>query len=181
LAWPEAPTSIVTAFLDAFRKGVQAVAEFASTGQLTTRSTRELKRACDLHIVSFQAGSLGVGIRVPDEGPLGSVDHRDQPLVRQALERFLQVADWAGSDEPPEVLEQLCPDPHERRVVLNALKPLVPRPRGDVERVEVSGRAAPHGKTIRLTRASHQRIDRSIDDLAAERVEEHAGDLRDKL
>ena len=43
LSWPEAPTSIVTAFLDAFRKGVQTVAEFASTGHLTTRPTKELK------------------------------------------------------------------------------------------------------------------------------------------
>src|ERR1017187_9413848 len=43
LSWPEAPTSIVTAFLDAFRKGVQTVAEFAATGHLTTRPTKELK------------------------------------------------------------------------------------------------------------------------------------------
>ena len=87
---------------------------------------------------------------------------------------------WVGSEkETSDVLDRLCPDPHERRVVLNSLKPFVPRPRGDVERVELSGRAVPHSKTIALTKASHERIDHAIDTLAAERAEEHVGDLRE--
>jgi hypothetical protein len=179
LSWPEAPTSIVTAFLDAFRKGVQTVAEFVATGHLTTRPTKELKRACDLQIVAFQAGSLCIGVRVPDEAQLELFDGGDQPLVWRALNRFLHVADWVGSDDTSEVLDHLCPDPHERRVVLNSLKPFVPRPRGDVELVELSGRAIPQSKTIKLTKASHQRINNAIDTLTAERVEEHVGDLRE--
>jgi hypothetical protein len=146
LGWPEAPTSIVTAFLDAFRKGVQAVAEFTTTGHLTTRPTKELKRACDLQIVAFQAGSLSIGVRVPDEAQLELFGGSDRPLVWRALTQFLQVADWVGSEDSAEILDHLCPDPHERRVVLNALKPFVPRPRGDVECVEVSG-----GSTTRST------------------------------
>ena len=48
-----------------------------------------------------------------------------------------------------------------------------------MERVELSGRAVPRSKTIRLTKASHERIDHAIDALAAEQVEEHVGDLRE--
>jgi hypothetical protein len=179
LAWPEAPTSIVTAFLDAFRKGVQAIAVFGSRGHLTTRPTKDLMRAFDLRIVAFQAGGLCIGLRAPDEAQGELFGGSDHALVSQALEQFLQVADWVGSDDPPKVLEQLFPDPHERRVLLNSLKPFVPRPLGDVERVEISGRAVPRSRTIALTRTSNQRLDRAIDALAEEPVEVHAGDLRE--
>jgi hypothetical protein len=56
-------------------------------------------------------------------------------------------------------------------VILNALEPLVPPPGGDVERLELSGRAAPRARTISLTRASRQRIEQAIDALAPEHVE----------
>ncbi len=179
LAWPEAPTGIVTAFLDAFRKGVQAIAVFTSRGDLATRSTKDLKRACDLHIVAFQAGGLCIGLRAPDDAQVELFGGSARALVSQALEQFLQVAAWVGSDDPPKVFEQLVPDPHERRFLLILLKPLVPRPLGDVERVEISGRAVPRSRTITLTKISNQRLDRAIDTLAAEPVEEHAGDLRE--
>jgi hypothetical protein len=48
IQWPETPTSILTAFLDALRKGIQTVAEFQAFGGLAKRPTAELKRACDL-------------------------------------------------------------------------------------------------------------------------------------
>ena len=179
LTWPEAQTSIVTAFLDAFRKGVQAIAVYASRGHLTTFPTNDLKRACDFRIVAFQAAGLCIGVRAPDEAQVGLFGGSDHALVSQALEQFLQVADWVGSDDPPKVFEQLFPDPHERRFLLNSLKPFVPRPLGDVERIEISGRAVPRSRTITLTKSSNQRIDRAIDALTAERVEEHAGDLRE--
>ena len=179
LTWPEAPTSVVTAFLDAFRKGVQAIAEFASTGQLTARPTKELKRACDLRIVGFQAGSVGIGIRIPAESQCELFENGDEALVRQALGQFLEAAEWVSSEASSDLLDRRWPDPQTRRVVLNSLKPFVPRPRGDVESIELSGRALPRMRTITLTKASHQRIDQAIDVLEAEQVEEHVGDLRE--
>jgi hypothetical protein len=176
--WPEAPTSIVTALLDSLRKGVQAIAEFLSTGHLTTRPTKELKHACDLRIVAFQPGSLRVGVRLPDEVQMEWIEGTE-PAPIKALKQYLDVAGWVGSDDPAFALEQLIPDPQQRRVVLNALKPFVPRPRGDVERVELSGRAVPRGAKIQLTRGANGRIDQAIDRMAAEQVEEHVGDLRE--
>jgi hypothetical protein len=174
--WPEVPTSIVTALLEAFGQGVRAVGEFASPEEQTTRPNGELERAYDLRIVAFRLEGPCIGLRIPDEGRFDGGDYERLSLVRRALGRLLQVAEWVGSDAPPEALEDLCPNPQERRVILGALKPLVPRPGGDVERLEVSGRAAPQGQTISLTRASQQRIDQAIDALAAEHVE--AGTLR---
>jgi hypothetical protein len=177
LGWPEAPTSIVTALLDSLRKGVQAIAAFSSTGHLTTRSTKELKHACDLRIVAFQPGSLRVGVRLPDEGLMEWIEE-SEPAPIKALRQYLEVAGWVGSDDPATALEQLIPDPQQRRVVLNALKPFVPRPRGDVDRIELSGRAVPRGSKIQLTRRANGRIDQAIDRIEAEQVEEHEGDLR---
>jgi hypothetical protein len=168
---PEVPTSLVTALLEALRKGLQAIAEFASAGQPTTRPAGALEHACDLRIVAFRLGGPGIGLRVPDPGDYDWREHEEPALVRQALGRLLQVADWAGSDAPPEALESLCPDPRERRVILDALAPLVPPPGGDTERLEVSGKSAPRGRTISLTRGSRPRIDQAIDTLAAEYVD----------
>ena len=72
LKWPEAPTSVVTNFLDTLRKGIQASAEWIVTGTLSRRPTKALKQACDLRVVAFQPGSLRIGISLPyqitDEG-----------------------------------------------------------------------------------------------------------------
>jgi hypothetical protein len=165
----EVPMGLVTALLGAFREAVQAVTGFASAGQHATRPDGALERASDFRITAFRLVGPCVGMRIPDD--LDGCDSQDQSLVRQALGRLLEVADWAGSDAPAEDLESLCPDPRERRVILDALKPLVPRPGGDIERLEVSGRAAPRGRTISLTRASHPRIDQAIAALAAGHVE----------
>jgi hypothetical protein len=169
--WPEVPISSVTALLEALRKGVRAIAEFASAGQPKMRPAGALERACDLRIVAFRLWGPGIGLRVPDEGDYDWREHEEPMLVRRALGRLLQVADWAGSDAPPEALESLCPDPHERRVILEALGPLLPPSGGDIERLEVSGKSAPRGRTISLTRASHRRIDQAIDGLAADGIE----------
>jgi hypothetical protein len=179
LQWPDAPTSVLTAFLDAFRKGVQAVAEFNTTGHLTTRPTKELKRACDLRVVAFQAGSLCVGVRVPEDVQMVFEGESGHHPVYGALKQYLLVAEWVASEQPPAALEELITDSQKRRLLLNAVKPFVPRPRGDVESVEVSSRWVSQAKTIQLTRASHQRIDLAIDQIAAECVETHVGDLRE--
>jgi hypothetical protein len=180
LSWPEAPTSVLTAFLEALRKGVQTLTEYLATGSLTTRPTKELKRACDLRVVAFQPGSLSVGLRVPDDAQLDLLEQNQQlPPVSKALEQYLRVAEWVASNESPDALNNVLPTPEARRIALNAVKPFVPRPRGDVECVELSGRAVPHAHTISLTRASHERIDHAIDVLESEQVETHVGDLRE--
>ncbi len=178
LSWPEAPTSVVTAFLDALRKGIQAIAEYTATGNLTTRPTKELKKACDLRVVAFQPGSLCVGVRIPDEEQLELFENTEPP-VSNALRQFLEVASWVASDASTEALDGLISSSQGRRVVLNALKSFIPRPRGDVESVELSGRVVPRGQMIKLTRQSHQRIDNAIDVLETEQVDTHVGDLRE--
>ncbi len=168
---PEVAMSLVTALLEAFRKAVQAIVGLASAGEPTTRPAEALERACDLRITVFRLVGPGIGLRVPDPGDYDWREHEEPILVRRALGRLLQVADWAGSDAPPEALESLRPDPRERRVILEARGSLLPPPGGDIERLEVSGKLAPEGRTISLTRESHRRIEQAIDALAVDHVE----------
>jgi len=177
LTWPEAPTSILTNLLDALRKGVQVAAEWLlKGGELSTRPTKELKRACDLRVLAMEPGSVRVALRLPEVEP-GTEE--SATVVRDALGKYLAVATWAASDASGEGLEELIEVADLRRVLLTEVKRLVPRPRGDVESVDLYGRAMPRAERVRLTRKVHARIDAAIDAAEREQVERHEGDLRE--
>ena len=179
IEWPEVPTSVLTAALDAFRKGVQMVAQLISSDQVMTRPRRELRRACDMRVVAFRPGSLRVGLRLPDEPEVEFAASREKSLGHQALVTYLNVAAWVSSEgDLPDPVQQI-EHAQKRRLLLNALKPLVPRPRGDVEGVEISSRLIPDGRTIRLTRAVYHRLVQALDRPAAEEVETYVGHLRE--
>ncbi|MGH8071974.1 MAG: hypothetical protein ACRERE_43435 [Candidatus Entotheonellia bacterium] len=167
IEWPEVPTSALTAVLDAFRKGVQMVAQLVSSGQATTRPRRELRRACDMRVVAFRPGSLRVGLRLPEQPEVEFAASREKLLGHQALVTYLDVVTWVSSEGGLPDREQQIAHAKERRLLLNTLKPLVPRPRGDVEGVEISSRLIPDGRTIRLTRATYHRLIRAVDRPAA--------------
>jgi len=179
IEWLDIPTSVLTATLDAFRKGVQTVAEFIFTGRSMKRPSPKLKRACDIRLVAFRPGSLCVGIRLPDEPHLELGTSREQSLAHQALVEYLTVASWISSEDAQLDLEQRIKDAQKRRLLLNALKPLVPRLRSEVECVEISGRFVPDGKTIRLTRHVYYRLTHVIDRTVAEEAETYTGYLRE--
>jgi hypothetical protein len=174
IAWPEAPTSVVTNFLDTFRRGVQACTEWLESGHLSTRPTAGILRASDLRVVGMQAGSLIIGVRLPEP------DHDASTIrVNEALSTYLRVAAWAGSEEDADDLEDAVPDPALRRTILTYVKQLAPRPRGGVETVELYGRAMPGRQRVALTRAAHSRIDEAIHISVNETVEEHVGEVRE--
>jgi hypothetical protein len=136
-----------------------------SYGALGT--ARELGRACDMHVVAFRPGSLRVGLRLPEQPEVEFTASREKSLGHQALVTYLDVATWVSSEgDLPDPAQQI-EDAQERRLLLNTLKPLVPRPRGDVEGVEISSRLIPDGRTIRLTRAVYHCLIQAVDRPAA--------------
>jgi hypothetical protein len=173
------PTSVLTAVLDALRKGVQTVAEFLHAGRLGRRPPAALKSTCDFGVVALLPGCLKIGVRLPDPPAQPGLWDGAAADVPKAVQQFLDVASWAASDAGPETLDGRFPNPDERRALLNAVKPFVPRPRGAVETLTVSGRAVPARQPILLTRAAAPRIDRAIDRTASAQVENHVGDLRE--
>ena len=178
--WPSAPSSLLANYLESLRKGVQTVAEYLQHGQLTGgRPVQELRDACDFEVVAFQPGSIRVGLRLPDV-EADELWPADQPNpAEQALDELLEVAAWAGSDDADNILEGKIADPTKRRVLLNALKPLLPRPRGQVEGIELSGWRVRRPAAIKLTRETHTKVDGAIDRTVHERIETHEGFLRE--
>ncbi len=176
IEWQAAPTSVLTAILDAFRKGVQSVAELLLTGDLATRPTAALKRATDFRVVCLAPGSLRVGVRLPsEEGDTANA-------VAGALVEYLTAAAWVGSQQPEEDLQQRIPDGRRRKLILTELARLIPRERGLVDEVEFSGsllRSQRIAGRVMLSRASRARINDTLDRIAEQRVENYEGDLRE--
>jgi hypothetical protein len=155
------------------------VAQLISTGQFTTRPRLELRRACDMRVVAFRPGSLRIGLRLPEQPEVEFAASREKSLGHQAFVTCLDIGAWVSSEGDLPDREQQIAHAQKRRLLLNTLKPLVPRPRGDVEGVEISSRLIPDGRTIRLTRAAYHRLIRAVDQPAAEEVETYVGHLRE--
>lgn len=170
-----APTSIVTAVLDALRKGIQSVAEVMTRGELSTRPTRQLKHAADMRVVALAPGSLQIGLRLSDDNQKSpAADGGGAEIVREAFRKiFDSAANVASDTESPEG------DEATQLAVWNAIKTIVPRERGGIELVELRGRLVPDSETIRLTRDVNERIDRRIEQLIREEVETHRGVVRE--
>lgn len=176
IEWQSAPTSVLTAILDAFRKGVQSVAELILTGDLTTRPTAALKRSTDFRVVALAPGSLRVGVRLPAE------DGEAGRAVGRALGEYLKAAAWVGSGQPEQDLQEQIPDARRRKLLLTELGRLIPRERGSVDEVEFSGsllRAERIPGRVTLSRPSRARINQALDKIPEQRVETYIGDLRE--
>lgn len=174
----DAPTSVITALLDILRRGVQSVAEFLQRGAVGTRPTASMKEACDLRIVGWMSGSVQVGLRFP-EIPSETPDSPNPVAqAREALSLYLNAASLIATGGDPTEMERAIPDAGERRLLLNQISQLVPRPRGAAEQIELSGRSVPHGM-IRLDRSARGRVRRALAQTIPEELVTAQGLLRE--
>ncbi len=159
IEYGDAPTSIVAAMLDIFRRGVQTVAEFLQKGMVSARPTAYLKKACDLRIVAWESGSVQVGLRLPE-----AVTEEFEEVskeAKKALQLYLHAASWVGTENDEAELEVTIPDPEQRRLLLNQVSRLIPRQQGGLESVELFGRGL-SGKAAKLRKESRERVRRAI-------------------
>ncbi|HLG18095.1 MAG TPA: hypothetical protein VJH03_26875 [Blastocatellia bacterium] len=174
----DAPTSVVTAMLDILRLGVQSVAEYLQRGAMGVRPTASLKDACDLRIVGWMPGSVQVGLRLPEitTEAVDGMDLREQ--ARKALRLYLDASNWVAGEDDASELERLIPEAEQRRLLLNQIARLVPRPRGAAELVELSGRSVASGP-IRLRRSARARVRNALSHGAQEHLVTAQGLLRE--
>jgi hypothetical protein len=173
-----APSSIVTAFIDILRLGVQAVAEYLERGAVGARPTAQVKQACDLRVAGWLPGSVCVGLELPELPPELFEETDLGGRARKALRIYLQVAAWAGSEEEVATLQAAFPDPEQRRLVLNQVARLVPRPRGGLDAVELLGRAVPRQR-VQLQRSARERVRQAIAQTVQEETAQAEGTLRE--
>lgn len=178
---PDAPSGVLTAVLDAFRKGLQAGTEHAHLGTLSTRPTAEIQRAVDIRVASLREGSLRIGINlnVPEQRDLEGVPGL-RTAVERTLDEYLVTAAWAADESASDdVLTAAIPDTARRRVLLHAVLAMAPRTRGAIDSIEVTGRLVGQRPPIVLRRSSKNRIAGAIDRTETGVVEQHAGMLRE--
>jgi hypothetical protein len=173
-----APASVLTAIIDLFRVGVQAVAEFLLRGVANLRPTALIRHACDLRIVDLAPGSVQVGLSLSELPPDLFEQDGIVQQVQNALRLYLKAAAWAGSEEDAVQLEAAIPDAEQRRVVLNQVARLIPRSRGSLEVVEVSGRLVKHGR-IQLRREARERVREAVQRTVQHELVKAAGVLRE--
>jgi hypothetical protein len=75
-------------------------------------------------------------------------------------------------------LERTIPDGERRRLLLNQISQLVPRPRGAAERIELSGRGLRQG-SILLSRSARERVRRALSHAIHEELVTAQGLLRE--
>jgi hypothetical protein len=180
--WRETPSSVLTAFLDALRKGVQTVAGYNLIGRIPRQPSVELQRACDFELLSFQPGSLTLAMKLPADPQLELFEGGNALYARHAnsaMTEFIEAAKWAASQQPLDMLARFFPDAMKRRVVLRAVKPLIPRSGGGIDYVELSGRAVPDRTSIQLTHSAARRITAAVKEAVAENEESFEGDVRE--
>lgn len=178
--WGETPASVVTAFLDALRKGVQSIAGYELWGRTIGRPPGELQSACDLEIALFAPGSFEVGVRLPEPSQGQLVQDQYRAAAKSALDGFLIVAGWASLEQPdPILLAHAFPDFGKRRLALRAVKPFVPRRQGGIDFVELYGAMLDNASPIHLAPESADRIASELEAAVAEHEESHEGDIRE--
>jgi hypothetical protein len=119
--------------IDILRVGIQAVAEYLQRGMVGARPTALAQQACGLRIAAWAAGSVRVGLRLPELPSERFEDGTVAAQARKALPLYLAAATWTGSQEDMTHLERDIPDPEQRRLVLNQVAWLIPRPRGGLD------------------------------------------------
>ena len=160
----EAPASIVSSVLKTLREGILAIAEFTNRRSGNTVPSTELTQACDLGIVALAPGSIQLGLRLPDASAKEGKEE-----ARRALTRYLEAAEWVGSEAGPEQYEKEIHDPELGRLLLKEVEKLLPKP-GDLESVEITGRYMKAPRTAVLRRKSKGRIRQAIHLLGAEKT-----------
>jgi hypothetical protein len=174
--WGEMSTSVLTAFLDAVRKGVQSIATYDATGRPSKRPPIEIIRACDLELINIAPGSFQIGLRLPDPDQ-GSLF--EESVATRALEEFLAAAEWAASNSDRRTLESLLNDVTQRRLALRAVKAVVPRGSGGVLFLELSGSMVHSKDPIHLATIAADRIQEALEEAVSEHEERHEGDIRE--
>lgn len=183
IVWGNSPSSVLTSFLDALRKGVQTIAEYDVTGRASTRPHGNIRRAADFQLVTMAPGSLIIGLKIPPAYVQPTLPIEGAPAVSpdipRALAEFLEVVVWAASAADAPVIEGRLEDAKRRRLILSLAKAFVPRPRGSVENLEIYGRRVPGNARINIDRTAYERIDAAISRTAAQEQQTFIGTLRE--
>jgi hypothetical protein len=173
----ESPGSLVSKWIDTFRRSLQSIVEAANSSKPRDagRPKRWVEKLCDLPLIGIAPGSVEIRLGEPTtmgEGLLASEEQEFYDEVTSLLRHGLAIA--SGVDELEEIPTSI------RDQVLIAVRKLAPSKRSAINSVRYGGRALGGPVEYRLNYDSIHRIDRLVredDDL--ERITSAIGIIRE--
>lgn len=165
---------VITHTIDTFRRGLQSVfSVLHADNQPGTVAKRAgwIERLCDLTLTGVGVGSVRVYLDLTGL-VCGLFEEADQRLLSDAVTVLFDGLEWASraEDANPPSLERLSVS--TRLSVLGVVARLLPPQTGSVERIAYQRRSEGPAKPSRqatLTRQSRQRVQREMEQLAADR------------
>ena len=177
--WGEMPASVLSAFLDSLRKSIQSIASYDYSGKISGNPTDIIRQASDIELSGFAPGSFQVGIRLPEPEQMNLVVDDQWHSAELALSELLKVASWASSDESTQTLFEEFQDAVQLRVILRAVKTLVPRRLGGIGFVEFRSVIYFDELSIKLSYDSKERIITAFNQSLSPDEETHTGEVRE--
>ncbi|MCF7981165.1 MAG: hypothetical protein K9K86_04220 [Pseudomonadales bacterium] len=180
--WRETPISVLAAFMNSLRKGIQAIAAFNQRGHTFGRPPKEVMSACDFELVTIKPGSMQIGVSLPvvDQAELFISNYElSTSPPEKALGQYLDIANWAAQGAPFEELVESYPEAAQRRTILKAVRPIIPRSTGGIEFIEFTGQSVNKYGDIVLRQHVQEQIDFAIKLSVDESEETYVGNIRE--
>jgi hypothetical protein len=179
--WRDVPVSVLASFLRNFRNGVRSLSNCTVKEMSTYAPKIDVDRASDFAVVDFQPGSLDIGLRLPEliSHQVDLFDSERKTPIQAAVQDYLMIADWVGSNESIDELEKIFPDTGKRRVALKAMKPMIPRDNQVVEALELYGQVLRKIGRIRITSLGLPRVVEAYKSSVSDKEVAYEGEIRE--
>ncbi|MCC6150107.1 MAG: hypothetical protein IT461_07650 [Planctomycetes bacterium] len=167
--------------IEATRQGVLRLAEhiFSGIQRHTGRPLESLRQLCNLSPVALQPGSVRVGLQLANPANTQLWDSNESNAVSKAVEVLMKTLEWSASEENPLEDKNLPQSPDLRRLALQAVFGIAPRPSSNITSVRFVGRRVPAGAGFELTVKSRDRVRAAISTSTLDQFEEHEGVIRE--
>jgi len=178
-SWGEMPSSVLMAFLNSARTGIQSIANFDLYNTTRGRPNDSVRAACDFEVAAFAPGSFQVFLDLPTADKNELLENPHTKAAEKALITFIEAAMWASSDSSAsDFIESF--DNHERaKIVLRALKSFVPQAKGGIEFVELSTSLLETQNETILKHDVYTKITDTLKSLVESGDEIHVGTMRE--
>jgi len=135
------PITVLGNFLTDFKLGAQRIVEYIDkkTPRVAGRPSEVYRKLTDFR-VTILPGSVRIGISLPILEKQLNLDGGIIPnLAEDAVKELIQGVSWVtGKDE--RAIEEIFPEPEERRLILNQVDKISPQQGGEISKVEFTGR-----------------------------------------
>ncbi|PRR70938.1 hypothetical protein [Clostridium thermopalmarium] len=102
IGYGEAPISLVSKFLDNFRKSIQTIYAILCDIKISTNVPKEVAKACDFNLLGYNKGSINLSLGLPPK-QLNFFDSNNK--IDNAMEVYFKAIHWASSALPKECID----------------------------------------------------------------------------